>query len=136
MAVERHKGVEVNERTDLLRNFFRHARNYHSAIGMAAEHEVRKFLAADHAKDVLHVRVEVDRAVHQMRALTEAGQSRRIDLMPGLSKPLRNLPVAPAAVPGSMHQNKRRHRDPPWRASPQPSCGSSAARVTSRRSLL
>jgi hypothetical protein len=36
---------------------------------MATQHHVRQFLAADDTDDVLNVRVEIDRAVHQMSAL-------------------------------------------------------------------
>jgi hypothetical protein len=43
--------------------------------------------AADDTNDVLNVRVEIDRAVHQMSALVEAGQGRRI-LVPGLTADL------------------------------------------------
>src|SRR5262249_15523182 len=79
---------------------------------MAAKHEVRKLLAADHAKDVLHMRLEIDRAVHQMRSLADASKGGGIDLVPGMPQLLCNTLVAPAAVPGSMHEDKRSHRDP------------------------
>jgi hypothetical protein len=53
---------------------------------MATQHYVRQFLAADDTDDVLNVRVEIDRAVDQVSALAEAGQSRRINLVPGLAQ--------------------------------------------------
>src|ERR1700756_5731523 len=79
---------------------------------MAAEHEIGKLLPADHAKDVLYVRLEVDGAVHQMGSLAVASQGGCIDFMPSLSQTSRNTLVAPATVPGSVHQDKCRHGDP------------------------
>ena len=49
---------------------------------MAIQHHVRQFFAADDTDNVLNVRVEIDRAVHQMNTLPEASQSRRVDLVP------------------------------------------------------
>jgi hypothetical protein len=76
---------------------------------MATQHNVRQFLAADDTDDVLNVRVEIDRAVHQVSALAEAGQSRRVDLVPGLTQQPRHPLVAPAAMPSAMNENERGH---------------------------
>jgi hypothetical protein len=80
---------------------------------MATQHNVRQFLAADDTDDVLNVRVEIDRAVHQVSALAEAGQSRRVDLVPGLTQQPRHPLVAPAAMPGAVNENERGHGRPP-----------------------
>ena len=59
------------------------------------------------------MRVEIDRAVHQVSALAEAGQSRRIDLVPSLAQQPRHPLVAPAAMPGAVNQNEGGHGGPP-----------------------
>src|SRR5215471_2985624 len=80
---------------------------------MATQHHVRQFLAADDTDDVLNGRVEIDRAVHQVSALAEAGQGRRIDLMPGLAQQSRYPLVAPPAMPSAMDENEGSHGRPP-----------------------
>jgi hypothetical protein len=80
---------------------------------MATQHRVRQLLAADDTDDVLNVRVEIDRAVDQVSALAEAGQSRRIDLVPGLAQQPRHPFVAPAAMPSAVNQNEGGHGRPP-----------------------
>src|SRR6516164_5210021 len=76
---------------------------------MAAQDHVRQFLATDDADDVLDVRAEIDRAAHQVGAFAESGQSRRIDLVPGLAQQPRHPLIAPAAMPGAVNQNEGGH---------------------------
>jgi hypothetical protein len=82
LAVLGHEGVEIDQGTDLRRDLLGDAGDDHAALAMATQYHVRQFLAADDTDDVLNVRVEIDRAVYQVSALAEAGQSRRIDLVP------------------------------------------------------
>src|SRR5262245_25849792 len=112
LAVFGHEGIEIDQRTDLRRDLLRDAGDDHASVGMATQHHVRQFLAADDTDDVLNVRVEIDRAVHQMSALAEAGQGRRIDLVPGLAQQPRHPFVAPAAMPGTVNENKGGHGGP------------------------
>src|SRR6516165_3128143 len=79
---------------------------------MAAQDNVRQILATDDADDVLDVRAEINRAAHQVGTFAEAGECRRIDLVPSLPQQPRHPLITPAAMPRAVNQNEGGHGYP------------------------
>jgi hypothetical protein len=111
LSVLRHERVEIGKRLDVVGGAICNAGDDHAAIGVAREHNVAQALVVKHAEHVRHVRREIDRAAHQMRALALPGQRRREHRMAARAQQRSDLGVAPAAAPRAMHQNEGRHRE-------------------------
>src|SRR5262245_19294895 len=61
---------------------------------------------SDHVDDVGDVSVEDDILAHEVRALADAGESRREHLVLVLLQKIGHAPPAPAAVPGAVHEHE------------------------------
>ena len=86
------------------------AGDHHAAVAVSDHEHVAEALEREHVDDVGDVRVEVDVGMEQVRALTEAGEGRGVDVVAVVAQTSSNALVAPAAVPTAVHQDERRHR--------------------------
>jgi hypothetical protein len=69
-------------------------------------------IALKHRHDVLDVGLEIDLGPGQMRALTQARQRRRVNILRGVSQEPRHLRPAPAAMPRPVNEDIRADRHP------------------------
>src|SRR5262249_28799867 len=77
-----------------------------TAVGMDDQTNVVEVFPFDHVDDVGDVSVEDDILAHEVRALADAGESRREHLVPALLQKIGHAPPAPAAVPGAVHEHE------------------------------
>jgi hypothetical protein len=78
---------------------------------MAAQDNVRQFLATDDADDVLDVRAEIDRAAHQVGTFPRPVSVGVWTSCPACRNP-RHPPITPAAMPRVVNQNEGGHGPP------------------------
>jgi hypothetical protein len=72
------------------------------------KHEAFEILPPDLVDNVVDMSRETDRIAGQVRAFTDARESRCHDIAPLGSQSIANTSPAPAAVPGTMHEHDRR----------------------------
>src|SRR5206468_1759217 len=80
-----------------------------AAIGMATEDHPVELLPADKVDDVVHVPLKIDAPRQGVALLRHAAERRREHLMPPIAKRAPDSRPAPAAVPGTVHQNEGCH---------------------------
>ena len=121
LPVRRHEGVEIDQRPEAPGRAVGGAGHDHAAIAVAAQHDVVQFFPFEQVGDIQDMGVQAGLGRQQMRTVGEAGQRRRKYPMAGRLQPACNLPPAPAAVPGAMHQNESSSSaglSPRWRRRP------------------
>src|SRR5258708_38603400 len=74
---------------------------------MSDENDVAEFLGLDAARDIANVGFEGNVFIRPMSAFADARMGRCENLVPHLAQCCRGVAVAPAAVPGAPHENKR-----------------------------
>jgi hypothetical protein len=103
--------VHVDQFANPIRNAVCNAAGHAAAIGMRAKYHVRQFLPANQVDDIVYMSVQVHLRSQQVRTLPDARQSGCEYLLPLGLKRLSDPAPTPAAVPGTVHKNKRRHYD-------------------------
>src|SRR5215475_12763278 len=85
-TVFRHERVEIYQRANSLRNLISDASDYAATIRVPAENYVREILQSEQVDKIRNMSRKIDSRRVEMRAFTEAGKSRRKDLVAGVSK--------------------------------------------------
>ena len=116
LSVLWHEGVEIDKRGDSLRHAVGDAADHHAAVGMTDQNDIGQILVLDDADHVLNMRLEADLTAKEMLALAYTGQRWRINFMPRLAQPWRQLPPDHGPSPATMHQHERRHSFLPYNA--------------------
>src|SRR5262249_58710088 len=98
--------VEPYNRGNAIEHLLDGARAGPTAIGMDDQTNVVEVFPFDHVDDVGDVSVEDDILAHEVRALADAGESRRKHLVPALLHKIGHAPPAPAAVPRAVHEHE------------------------------
>jgi hypothetical protein len=83
---------------------------------MADQNDIRQALLFDEVHHVGDVGLEINVRAHQMDALAQPCECRRIGFMAGRAQCLCDRTPVPAADPGAMNQNEARHLDLPSQA--------------------
>ena len=109
-----------------------HPGDDHAAVAVPDEDHVAQILVVQHGDDVVDVQVEVDVGAQQVRPFTQAGQGRRVHLVPRRPQEPGDPLVAPAAVPTAVHQDVRRHLCPLPRSADAPDDDGTAPRAAAR----
>ena len=81
----------------------------HAAVAVADENHVTQVFEVQQVHDVADVHVEVDRGADEVSPVATPGQARRIDVVTLRTEEPSDLPVAPAAMPATVHQHVVRH---------------------------
>jgi hypothetical protein len=68
--------------------------------------DVLEVLPFEHVDEVGDVGVEIDVLAHEVRALADASERRREDLVALLFQEVGDAPPAPAAMPRAVHQHE------------------------------
>ena len=101
---------------DPIRHRIRGAADHAAAIGMAAEDHLVELLPADQIDDIIDVHLKIDLARQQVASFAHAGERRREHMMALIEKRAPDPCPAPAAVPGTVHEDECRHLlFPPFR---------------------
>jgi len=113
IAVLWNKGIQVDEGCNSVGQCIGDAGDHHAAVGVADQNNVRQPFFLDDIHDIGDVGVEIDARTHQMDALAQPSQCRRIGFVAGLAQLLGDRTPVPAADPSAMNQHEVRHFDLP-----------------------
>ena len=86
LTILRDEGIHEDKRPKFVNDLLGDTRYDHATIGMAAEHDVRKFFPTDETQHVINVSIERDGRVHEMGPLAKTGERRSVDFVAGPSK--------------------------------------------------
>ena len=91
-----------------------HAADHATAIRMAAEDHRIELLPPHQVDDIVDVPLEIDVGRQRVALLRHSGERGRKHLVPLIAERAPYPRPTPAAVPGTVYQDKRRHpRSPP-----------------------
>jgi len=110
LAVGWHKGIQIDDTFDTLRNAIGGGGNDGSTRAGAYQRDALETFEDDQVDHVRDVRAERHRRVGEMCSFPEAGQRRGMDVMSGGAQQCRDVPPAPTPEPGRMHEYERSHR--------------------------
>ena len=105
LTVLRHERVEIYQGTNSLRNTIGDTTDYHTAIRVSAENDIRKIFPLQQVDNVRDVSRKINRDRVEMRAIGKPCKSRRKHQLAGVAQFFVDSLPAPAAMPCSMHQN-------------------------------
>ena len=109
LAIGRYEGVDVDKGRNPFRQPVGHAGDHHAGVAVAAQHDVLDLLEQQHIGHVLDMGVEVGPGGSEMRALAEAGQTRREDVVSAHAKLPRDRRQCPPAVPAASDHDELGH---------------------------
>lgn len=108
LTVAGHERVDVDDQPDPLGDPLGGARDGYAPVAMTAENDVVKVLQFEDRHNVLHVGGHPNLGPPKVRALSQASQGWRENLMTTVAQRLGDRRPLPATAPAAMHDNERR----------------------------
>jgi hypothetical protein len=115
LPVDRRGGIEEHQLADPVGDPVGGTRDHHPAIAVTDQDDVAQVLEVQYRRDVLDVVAQVHLRIEQVGPLSQAGQGRRVDLVPLGAQDAGHPLIAPPAVAATVDEHVGRHVNPPLR---------------------
>jgi hypothetical protein len=109
--VLRDERIQIYESFDAFCYPIGHSSDDHAAVGMTSQDNLVEFFSFNAADNVSNVSFERDCLARGMGALADASECRRDRYVTPAAQLIRRVPIAPASVPCSMHEDKVGHHN-------------------------
>src|SRR4029077_7993892 len=113
VAVTGHEGIEIDQVTHPVADVLQGPGDHEAPVGEPEQHDAVKILIQDGVDDVGDVGGQAHLRAGEVDALTDTGEARREDLVPGRPERTADLAEAVCAAPRPVHQNEDRHLSSP-----------------------